>query len=183
MIALGIDTGLAHFGYALISFEDPSDPKLLTLNCLQTQKSKQKANVLASADNVRRARELTCCLEPIFSEANIVCAESISWPRNASAVGKLGMSWGVAAALAEIHGLPFVAASPQQIKKRMTGSASASKQRVQEAVNGVFPRLADFLERARIPQSRHEHPVDAVAAILTCRDSEIMRAALAHLRK
>ncbi len=183
MIALGIDTGLAHFGYALIEFTSPTDCKLITLQCLKTEPSKKKANVLAASDNVRRARELTRDLEPIFAQAHIVCAESQSWPRNASAIGKLGMSWGVAAALTELHNLPFVAASPQRIKKAMTGRQSASKLQVQKGVEKHFPRLPAFLQRAGIPPTRHEHPVDAAAAVLTCRDSDVMRAALSHLRQ
>ena len=45
-----------------------------------------------------------------------------------------------------------------------------------------FPRINSALERAGIPEGRHEHPVDGLAAIVACKNSDVMRAALAHLR-
>lgn len=182
MMIVGIDTGLANCGFAVLDFADPASPRLVRVGCIQTTKETKKRNVLASSDNIRRGRELYRALSPVISGAGILCVESISWPRNASAVGKMGLAWGVVAALAEEHGLAVAAASPQEIKKHMTNRKTASKAEIKTAVASIFPSIDAELRRAGVPPSRHEHPVDAVAAVLTCRESDVVRASLAHLR-
>ena len=122
MKVLGIDTGLANYGFAVVEFITPTEMRLDRVGEVTTKKSSKKANVLAASDNVRRAREIYRALDPVFAEVGVICMESQSWPRNASAIGKLGLSFCVTAALAERHGLPVIAASPQAIKKASPGA-------------------------------------------------------------
>jgi len=125
--------------------------------------------------------EMTDMLEVVLAkyEPRLVCAEAFSAPRNASSAAKAGMGWCLAAALSRLRGLPFLQATPQQIKKSHTGKASATKPEVQEVLAKRYPKMRRFL--AKVVKGQQEHPVDALAAVVTCFDSDAMRGARAGL--
>lgn len=178
MIVLGIDTGLAKLGWALVDLR-PDRAELLELGLVRTAKSDRKLNVRASSDRLRRSREQARALESIGLErVSLVCIEGQSWPRSASSSALIGMSFGIVATLAELHGLPICEASPQEIKRTVTGSASSSKASVLEAISELegFGSLGSHLQP--IPPSMREHPVDAIGAVLACRRAEIVVALL-----
>lgn len=171
MIALGIDPGLASFGVALVSVE-ADGIELKNAEVIRTEKSPKKRTVLQADDLVRRLREIANVLEDWFPPVDVVCAESMSWPRNASAAAKMASTWGLIVAIAD--GRPLIQASPQRIKRVLTGSASASKGAVAEAVRTRFHNVDDIL--AHVPASKREHAYDAAAAVLASLDSDVIRA-------
>lgn len=183
MIALGVDTGLANLGWALVELT-PNGQRLLGLGVITTTKSDRKRNVLASADNMRRIREQAKQLTEIragrktFKDVDVICCESQSWPRSAGSSAKIGMSWGIVGTVATLHDLPLVEATPQQIKKRLTGVRSASKDDVKSAMLdwAGFKKLPAML--SEYAKGKHEHAVDACGAVVTCRESDIIRALL-----
>ena len=70
----------------------------------------------------------------------------------------------------------MIQASPQQIKTKMCGKASASKAEVEEAcIRSFGTEILNLLEG--IAKSNREHPVDALAAVVACSDSETLRLA------
>ncbi len=191
---LGIDPGFASLGYAVLNL-DATGPTVATLGVLRTAKTDKKHRVLAADDNVRRCRELALPLAQLMlsgavgyvappagvagfvermrttSTLSLVCAEKMSFPRNASAAAKMAMSWGMIVAYLHHHGLPLIQASPQDVKRRVTGSSSASKEEVQKALIKRFGRgLLRMLKG--IPEGQHEHAFDALAAAVACLDSE-----------
>jgi Holliday junction resolvasome RuvABC endonuclease subunit len=70
--------------------------------------------------------------------------------------------------------IPLVQASPQAIKKALTGNKAASKEDIAEAVGKRFDGVAS--EFNRLPKGQHEHGYDAIAAVLACEESEVVKA-------
>ena len=79
----------------------------------------------------------------------------MSFPRNASTAGKMSICWGVLAAIAEARGLPIVQASPQALKRAVTGSSSASKDEVEFALLKRFGNETEELFSG--PDGLREH--------------------------
>ena len=175
MNILGIDGGFGNLGWSVVEI-GASTARLVELGCVTTKPSQRK--VLKTDDNIQRCRELVRALRPVWADSSpvAIAAESMSWPRNASSSAKIGIAWGVVITLAELLSLPIIATSPQGIKKALTNDASASKAKVQAAVEAIhgFENLAALLEP--IVKTRREHPVDATAAVIAALDTEIVRA-------
>ena len=175
MIVLGVDPGLAHFGWAIYECSPGGGPREAPrVGTFTSMPSARRLRVLAADDAVRRCRELAAWLDAMLGacEPSVICAEAMSHPRGASAAAKLAMSWGVLAALAERRRLPIIQASPQCCKRAVTSSRTASKAEVQDAVRSRWPGLR---WPARVAD--REHAADALAAIIACLDSDVVRAA------
>ncbi len=188
---LGIDGGFSKMGWAAVLVQD-GFPQLHSCGVFETKKSAKKKGVLASSDNVRRGRELWTMLEdgyqPLeayghfgavhFDQARCICVEAQSWPRNASSSAKMGIAWGILIAFSELHQIPMVEASPQQIKTACTGKASASKKEVQQGIakRVGFENLPELLDK--MPRTKREHAADAVGAVIACLGSDVVRAAI-----
>lgn len=187
-LILGIDPGFASLGFAVLRLE-AAGPEVVTLGVVRTKKSDKKQRVLAADDNIRRCREIARPLDSLMTfgtsgyvpralrdpgddrAVRLVCAEKMSFPRNASAAAKMAMSWGMIVANLEHYGLPLLQASPQDVKRRVTGSASASKEEVQAALKKRFGRGLGRMVKA-LPEGEHEHAFDALASAVACLDSE-----------
>jgi crossover junction endodeoxyribonuclease RuvC len=170
---LGIDPGFASLGYALVRLH-PVRETVMEIGVIHTEKSGAKQNVLAADDNLRRARELFTAINLHTAWVTAICAESMSFPRNSQAAAKVAMSWGVIAALAELKGFPIVQASPQAIKKVVCGAKNASKEDVQQALR---MRYGEMPGAAELTKGSMEHAFDALAAVVCCLDSEVVRMA------
>ena len=178
---LGIDPGFASIGWSVIRM-DASGESLVELGVIRTEKSTAKRNVRASEDNLERAKEIAQELRALIDKyrVQLICAETMSYPRNSSAAAKMAMCWGVLAALAGQYNIPIAQATPQEVKKAVTGKKDASKEEVQEAVRALFTSLqggeakhgGPYVLRA-VPRSLWEHPYDATAAVIACRESEV----------
>lgn len=173
MIVLGLDPGFAALGLAAVDLT-PGAERVERAWVVRTEKAARKVEVRASDDNVRRARQLAAELERAVVEWGPVAlaAEAQSWPRNAGASAKVGIAWGVVAALAERHGLPLVQASPQDVKRAVAGAKTASKGEVAAAVEARFPEV-EWPRQASLV----EHAADAVAVVLACLDSPVLQLA------
>lgn len=198
-IILGLDPGFASLGFAVLKLE-ATGPEVATLGVLRTKKSDKKMRVLAADDNIRRSREIIRPLDNLFvagntdyvhrtygglfenrSQTTMVCAEKMSFPRNASAAAKMAMSWGMIVALLERYQLPLLQASPQDVKRRVTGKATATKDDVEKALCKRFGRGLRRMVSA-LPKGEHEHAFDALASAVACLDSEEGRAMLRFAR-
>jgi Holliday junction resolvasome RuvABC endonuclease subunit len=192
IVVLGLDPGFASLGYALVRLL-PDGEEVLALGVLRTEKSEKKRKVLASDDNLRRTCELSRDIHALMAEAGgvrAICAEAQSWPRNASSAVKVALCWGAIAALTQLLGVPLVQATPQEIKKRLGAAGMVkglteadrlraktdSKLLVAQALRARYGLcLSPML--ASIPATKHEHAYDALAALVTCLDSEVLRMA------
>lgn len=182
VLVLGLDPGFASTGYALVELL-PDREEVLKLGVISTEKAQKKRQVLASDDNFRRARELCAQLETIRKDAeaglckyiNGLCAESMSFPRHAGTAAKMAMCWGVISALSEVHGIPLSQATPKELKKRLCGSGTASKEEVQEVLRRRYGGEKMDLLLEGLPRGQHEHPYDALASVVACLDGEVLR--------
>jgi crossover junction endodeoxyribonuclease RuvC len=175
-IIVGIDPGFANIGYAVVQVESWGE-KLLDLGVIQTEKSNNKRKVFASDDNLRRAREISARLKQIIVrdgalKVAALCVESMSFPRNAANAAKVAMCWGCIATFSQLYGLPLVQSSPQEIKKKLCGDKTASKEEVAAAVTRRYANAPKLL--ADLAASYQEHPYDAAAAAITALDSEVL---------
>ena len=179
IFVLGIDPGFASSGYAVVGLL-PEKEVVCLMGVIRTEKSDAKRAVLASDDNLRRARSIYNELERLCGVCGVVrviCAESMSFPRNASAAAKVAMCWGLIAALSQARGIPIVQVTPKQLKKALCQDGSASKEQVQEALRMRYnPQVLDD-HLARVPRGQEEHPYDALAAVVACLDSDPIRMA------
>jgi crossover junction endodeoxyribonuclease RuvC len=166
-VLVGLDPGFASLGLARVHLLEGGGERVARLRVLRTKASSKKHGVYACDDNVRRAVELAEGLEEWITPGVIaICAESQSWPRNSAVCAKLGHAWGIIASVAHRHGLPVLQRSPQDIKRAVTGSATASKKAVQAALVERYGPL-------RLPTqvTLHEHCCDALGAVVACLDA------------
>ncbi len=173
MIVLGIDGGFASIGVAVVDLA--LDGELLRdVWVLRTEKSAKKLGVRSGDDTARRAREIAHHLDlAITSHQPVAIAlEAPSWPRNAGVAAKMGVAFGVVFALAEKHRLPLVMASPQDVKKKLCSSASASKDEIIRAIEGRFPCVTWPSQK-----TLWEHAADAIAVVVACLDSDALQMA------
>ena len=175
---LGIDPGFASVGYVVVNIASENLTPV-KMGLIETVKSANKRNVRASEDNLERAKEIADALQKLIKDYNIrlICAETMSYPRNSGAAAKMAMCWGVIAALAHQHSIPVTQASPQEVKKAVCGKKDASKEEVQAAVAARFPVVAahdkDGDGILNVAKSKQEHPYDALAVVVACSTSEV----------
>jgi Holliday junction resolvasome RuvABC endonuclease subunit len=174
-VVLGVDPGFASTGIALVRLL-PDGEEAVLLDVLRTSKDDAKRRTLAADDNLRRTRELARAFARLVVEHGVraICAESMSHPRNASNSGKMSLCWGALAAVAEAHGLPLVQASPQAIKLAVAGAKTASKDDLEFALLQRFGNATEALFTG--PDGQREHAFDALAALVACLDSDVVRA-------
>lgn len=174
MILLGVDPGFAVMGFAAVELHPDKHRDKLTCWVVRTEPSHRKRNVRASEDNVRRTREIAKAVSKAIYEHEplVLCVETMSWPRNAGSVAKIALAWGALCAVAERHGIAIVQASPQEVKKAVTGSKTASKAEVIQAIEARWPDVV-WPEQATLV----EHAADAAAVVLATLDSDVVRLA------
>lgn len=195
---IGLDPGFASIGYAVCVCDRNAEGqrrfRVLRMGLIRTEKSDKKREVRAADDNVRRAREITTALDGLFRKGapqadvvlsmppvRAVCAEAMSFPRNASNAAKVAMCWGVITALVHTRELSIAQASPQEVKLALCSRKDASKEEIREAVERRFGadlsgRIYDADGRVLTRKDRLEHPYDALAAAVTCLKSEVIQA-------
>ena len=180
-VLLGLDPGFASIGYAIVNISDPYKEVVQKLGVAMTEKSSNKTRVLATEDNFRRAKVIASYIRPYALTVDAICVEAMSYPRNASTAAKLALFWGVLAAVVEDLSIPVVQVSPQNIKSFLCSKKTASKLEVKEAVLYRFAQckrskmaLDDYL--SRYPKTKQEHGFDALGAVLSSLDSDIILA-------
>ncbi len=164
---LGVDPGLAHCGLALLSVARTGLPsvRVLRVRTVETKRPKHQSACEATHERALRLHlSLRSFVGPHIPLA--IATEAMSFPRNASASQKMGVAWGVLSAFAASLAVPLLATSPQQIKKRLVGTVSASKEEVGEAVSAKLGARYVSLVTA-FKKTDHEHIHDAAGAALT----------------
>jgi Holliday junction resolvasome RuvABC endonuclease subunit len=169
MRVVGIDPGLGHLGVVLADV-DQDQVRFVRSLAYETEKQPKKRNVRATADNTDRLRiQIARLLEDVFCDPMpvLLCAESLSFPRNAASSAKIAMMWGGIVALCETAQVGIIEASPQEIKRWVTGATSAPKEVVRARVEALCPELVNLWPLGpRGGESLIEHAADAAAALL-----------------
>jgi crossover junction endodeoxyribonuclease RuvC len=180
-LVLGLDPGFASIGYAHVLLETSSENPV-RMGVFETEKSSKKRHVLASDDNVRRAREIAVFLNELLTKGphgpvRAICAETMSFPRSSSVAAKMAMSWGIISALSSLLDIPILQATPMELKLRVTGSKVADKEAVQRALETRYGKAKLDTLCEGLAGGKLEHPYDALGAVVACRDSELLRLA------
>lgn len=98
-----LDPGFAACGWAILRL-DPSCDRVEAMGVLRTEKDSRKQKVLATDDNMRRAKELYQGLRAVLARAPgavAVAAEAMCFTRHASVAAKVSIVWGLVAASPE----------------------------------------------------------------------------------
>lgn len=172
-LALGIDPGFASLGFAVVEIGEDSE-HVVEMDVVRTSPANRKRRIREADDNVRRAGEIVKALRPLFErhKINVLCCESMSFPRGASAAAKLAMAWGVVVALASEHDVPILQASPKEIKKSVTGNKGASKEEVRRVLEDKYGDEVLTRKIEHVTPCKQEHAFDALAAVVSCLESE-----------
>jgi len=184
---LGIDGGFAKIGYCVADYH-PADRILLPLE-LGLVKTDKLASFATRAcdDNILRAQDIARRLGALLRypaktgavTVGAVCSEAMSYPRNSTSAAKVSLTWGVLATLCELHSLPIVQAAPQAVKKGLTGRKDASKEDIIQILQAKYPQNPAVIRASEdICKTDQEHPFDALASILCCVDSDVLRGVL-----
>lgn len=163
---LGVDPGFANFGAVVMDTRVDDDRAVLWAGVLRTKKDTRKQRRMVD-DNLQRTYELCAELIALFDtyQPTLVCAEAMSFPRSASVAGKMCLAWGVLATLLHQRKVPLVQSSPQELKRAVCGTNTASKEEMAVALDArIGTALRPHL--ARLSKGQHEHVYDAVAAIV-----------------
>ncbi len=192
LVALGLDPGFASFGYA-VALLYPNGIELAELGVIRTKKASGK--VLQRDDDHRRVSEIVRALLAVTRKhrPDVICAEALSLGGGGatqrmqiSTFARMGRVWGVVDTIAEAAEVALIQHSPQTIKKRTVGRNSASKLEVRAALNEMFDGAVESALSGIRARSQHEHPVDALGAIVASLDTtevRIARAALARANR
>lgn len=170
---LAIDGGLAKLGWALL---EPEPLRLVRCGVITTRKAKGRE--AAWAETPRRARELWDGLDSLtWGSMDVVCSESLSFPRNASTAGKLGAAFGVVCSISRSYGLALVVVGPQEVKERLTGRRNASDELLNEAIMKMLQAHDFEIEGIGKRASDRQHAMDAIAVGLACLKNDVVVAA------
>jgi Holliday junction resolvasome RuvABC endonuclease subunit len=172
MHVLGIDPGFASLGWALV---EPEALKLIDCGVFRTESHRTRGKrVLASDDNFRRAKEIASWFDADrFKDVRLVCAEAMSFPRNASTSSKLGLCWGALAAICHVRRIPLVQHSPKKIKKAVCGTSSVKDAVLNEALDKAYPGTGTLIATNITATTQQQHAWDALGAVHAARDSEL----------
>ncbi len=194
-VALGFDPGFAAFGWAVLKLEPSpgaliaSQPELLDFGVVRTEPLAKKLSIYMADDDWRRCEELVTALNAIHGvwKPSVICVESVAGSKGAKGAAQMGRAWGALCVLRTlIWQTPFARVSPCELKRIVTqaatgkGSSGASKEDVEKATT----QLVHWTDKAKESESQfrkadREHAFDAIGAVLACRTSEIVRAAIA----
>lgn len=175
MLVLGLDVSMTNTGWVIVRADSTDHLWLKDCGVIQTEKLSSTEKVSGTVDSIRRAAHIASELQKAIKghEITLVCVESMSWPRNAASSIKMAMAWGAIAEL--LVSRPLIEVGPQEIKKVVAGSRSATKQEVEAAVrkNLSHSHLSASLLEKQIPRKAlREHCWDALGSILTSQKTE-----------
>jgi len=160
-VILGIDPGLATFGWAKLS----DRAQVLELGVLLSPvKGKTK-------DHAGRTHRQATTLIDLLDGCSIVVAEALSFPRFHAGVASLALSWGVILGACTARGVPVVSVSPQKWQHAAAAQAGGSiqydvlvKQLELHVRVHAAPRAVAALDA--IPVTKRSHALDAVGVAL-----------------
>ena len=170
---LALDISLVSTGWVVVDAAAQPEP-LLAHGCIKTAPDRQ--NRLKGVDDITRVSGMVSQLNSIIAEhrPSLIVGELPYGSQSASSCKAQGICLGVFAALRVYHAIPCQWVTPQSSKKAVCGRKDASKEAVQAVVLQVWPDIA-MLGGKPTADSKLEHIADALAAIVSARDSDLYR--------
>lgn len=163
---VSIDPSLRNTG---IVWGEIVDGKTLTTgghHLVQTEKSKNK-QVRVSSDIITRCRKIHQGIAAVIIDVNpnVIFVETPSGSQSSAAM----RSYGICCALIAMITPPPIEITPQELKKNVMGSLTASKAQIISYVEGKYPNLKLPTKTQKggvttVIASKAEHIADAVCA-------------------
>lgn len=178
MHVIGFDPGFASLGWAECVISREGVPEFTRGGVLKTKPTAKKRRVRAVDDNLRRTRLLARQIDELIRNATFVCIEALIFggkgkAAKPSTMGKQGLVVGAIVTACELRSKPLLQATPQEIKKTLTGAQNASKEELADALRRRF-NLVDVVLN-RLNKTDRDHCSDAIGAIVACLDTEEAR--------
>lgn len=167
-LILGIDSGFANVGLAVVQGPDPF--KLLDARLVKTAKPKKKdrGDLKVLQDDYRRYKEQAEAMIGISEEWGISAIAVEGYKPNpgqggmGSGAWKTAVGYGLGLMLGFTADIPVFPFWPADLKMQICNKRSASKTEVEEALIDLFPENITNLIDAQAPKSGQEHIYDAV---------------------
>ena len=168
---LAVDPGFASLGWAVVSFGGDG-PTCEGAGVLRTKPDRSK---LKFNDNVDRARYLYTELKRLADhhKVRIVASEAQSWTRFSNADRSLALAFGVLASLGVEVGTPIIQLTPQDVKQRVCGKKTASKEDIKQAVFALVAGAEGCVGSIKAT-TQQEHAADAVAVALAAFEAPLV---------
>ena len=168
---LAIDPGFASLGWAVVSFTSDGP----VCEAAGVKRTKPDRTKLKYNDTVDRARSLYDHLQTLVIEHDIriIASEAQSWTRFANADRSIATVFGLLAALGVEYTAPVVQLTPQDVKVRVCGKKTATKNDIQQAVFRIAANAQSHIESIKASTQR-EHAADAVAVALAAFEAPLV---------
>jgi len=170
---VAIDVGFASMGVVVLCIRAHAYD-LVYKEVISTKPSPKKLNIRSADDNIRRCREITRSVRRILDEydAEVVVLEMPSMgSKSAKAMRAMGLASGIIATLDVVYGdIPFLYATPSNVKVAMTGNKTASKEEVQVIAEEKIPGILEGVNK-----TQREHIADALGAAVAVEDDPVIR--------
>lgn len=182
---LTIDAGLAHTGVAMFGYSE-GKWQVVESRLLTTEKMANKRAVRVADDTADRIqlvfRELRDMVERHSNDGKVIglAAELPSGGgKSASAIKAMAIATAIPSCLAEAIRLPSEWVTPTEVKKAMTGSATASKDDMMSMALKKYGNapFQHFIKKDGTPLNKFEHVADAVGVFEAIRNGNLARMA------
>ena len=147
MRILGIDPGLVHTGYGIITINN-NDPQIVDYGVVKPIVNEELASRLLTI--FEDVSEIINMHKP-----SIFSIEDVFYGKNAKSALRLGQARGAAMVAAASAGLSIHEYSARKIKQAVTGNGNAHKEQVQ------------FMVKATLKMDKLPEPIDASDALAT----------------
>lgn len=127
MRILGIDPGVATTGWAIVDFDEESNPCPVDFGAILTAKDLTLSQRLAEVYS--DLNELIEKFKPEYAGV-----ETLLFYNNAKTAISVGEARGIVLLSLQQHSLPLYEFTPMQVKNSITGYGKANKRQVQESV-------------------------------------------------
>lgn len=181
---LAVDPSLCNFGMVVFK-PNKIKPEILEISLITTERN---TKYIKSEDAMIRVKKIYKKMKELILKYNVVSLvyEMPTGSQSASSALSAGLVKGALASIIQEYGLIDNYVMPIAIKKVITGSGSASKKSMMEAIAKIYPksitqfksnRTKHTIIEERVKKS-YEHIADAIAVMLSCLDTNAYKTAL-----
>ena len=163
---LAIDSSLAHTGIAIGEINLDGTFTVEVIDLQETEKTKQKKQVRASSDTIRRCRETFEFVQGYIRNIKpaIIFVETPSGSQSASGMKSYGVTCQL---IASLYPEP-IQVTPDEVKMASVGSKTASKRAMINWAHDKYPTLTWIwrtIKGQRNLQDNNEHMADAIGIV------------------
>jgi len=164
--ALGIDPGLRNFGISVLDYDGVTRPVARAARVFETRPNHDEGRI--TDDDLARVNDLCRRLSEAIdlTKPDCMAAETyrVYTTKAAKDGWKVAYIYGMIVAVAYGKGIPFYAVTPGDVKRRIGGSSSASKEAVMRNAIATVDQLDGLL--LNLNKSVRDHASDAAGIAL-----------------